>query len=276
MKLVFIGAGHFGLRCLELVCGLPEVRVTGVVTAPPVFSISYRPTGVTNVLHAGVAGDAEAQGVPVAILQQRMNESGLLESVQTWQPDAFLVVGWYHMIPKAWRALAPAYGLHASLLPDYSGGAPLVWAMINGETKTGITLFQMDDGVDSGPIADQSKEPIHPTDTIATLYPRIERSAGWSCCDTPCLPWRLERSHSDRKTRTSAASCPSAHPRMGASTGRRMRSLSIVSCVPRPCLAPARLARWTVSSSPSGQGDAKANRNRKHPGWCKKRAAALP
>lgn len=174
MKLVFIGAGHFGLRCLELVCGLPEVSVTGVVTAPPVFSISYRPTGVTNVLHAGVAGYAEAQGVPVAILQQRMNESGLLESVQTWQSDAFLVVGWYHMIPKAWRALAPAYGLHALLLTDYSGGAPLVWVMINGETKTGITLFQMDDGVDSGPIADQSKEPIHSTDTIATLYPRIE------------------------------------------------------------------------------------------------------
>jgi methionyl-tRNA formyltransferase len=76
--------------------------------------------------------------------------------------------------PKEVERTASAYGLHASLLPAYSGGASLVWAMINGELKTGITLFQMDDGVDSGPIAGQKEEPIYPVDTIATLYARIE------------------------------------------------------------------------------------------------------
>ena len=81
------------------------------------------------------------------------------------------------MIPRNWRKIAPAYGLHASLLPDYSGGAPLVWAMIKGETKTGITCFQMNDGVDSGPIAGQREESISPDDTIATLYSRIEQQA---------------------------------------------------------------------------------------------------
>jgi methionyl-tRNA formyltransferase len=94
--------------------------------------------------------------------------------VSKWNPEAFLVVGWYHMIPKRWRELAPAYGLHASLLPDYSGGAPLVWAMINGESETGITLFKMDSGVDSGPVVGQKSEPIWNDDTIATLYERIE------------------------------------------------------------------------------------------------------
>ncbi|WP_123661389.1 methionyl-tRNA formyltransferase [Pusillimonas sp. NJUB218] len=103
-----------------------------------------------------------------------MNDSALLDVVRSWRPDAFLVVGWYHMVPKSWRDLAPAYGLHASLLPDYSGGAPLVWAIINGEKKTGITLFQMDDGVDSGPIVAQAEEPIFEDDTIAALYERIE------------------------------------------------------------------------------------------------------
>jgi methionyl-tRNA formyltransferase len=57
---------------------------------------------------------------------------------------------------------------------DYSGGAPLVWAMINGENLTGITLFEMDDGVDTGPILGQTEEPIYDDDTIATLYARIE------------------------------------------------------------------------------------------------------
>ena len=89
-----------------------------------------------------------------------MRDPALLEKVACWKPEAFLVSGWYHMVPRKWRALAPAYGLHASLLPDYSGGAPLVWAMIKGEEKTGITLFQLGDGVDDGPILGQAETPI--------------------------------------------------------------------------------------------------------------------
>jgi methionyl-tRNA formyltransferase len=175
MKLVFIGASTFGLKCLEACLEIPEVEVTGIVTAPKTFSISYNPQGVTNVLHGDVFETALAHNIPAATLERSMNELGLLETVAAWEPDAFLVAGWYHMIPKRWRELAPAFGLHASLLPDYSGGAPLVWAIINGETRTGITLFQMNDGVDSGPIAGQREEPIYPDDTIATLYARIEQ-----------------------------------------------------------------------------------------------------
>lgn len=174
MNLVFIGASRFGLRCLELACRTSGCAVTGVVTAPQTFAISYRPEGVNNVLYADVASYAADRGLPCRTLVRSMAEPGLLEAAASWKPDAFLVAGWYHMVPKAWRDLAPAYGLHASLLPDYSGGAPLVWAMINGETKTGITMFQMDDGVDSGPIVAQADELIHADDTIATLYGRIE------------------------------------------------------------------------------------------------------
>jgi len=175
MRLVFIGASAFGLRCLQECLGLPELQVSGVVTAPQTFSISYRPSGVTNVLHADVAGLANAHKIPVQTLEHSMNDPDLFEVVAAWAPDAFLVAGWYHMIPKRWREFAPAYGLHASLLPDYTGGAPLVWAIINGESKTRITLFQMDGGVDAGPIAGQKEEVIYPDDTIATLYARIEQ-----------------------------------------------------------------------------------------------------
>lgn len=174
MNIVFIGASTFGLRCLDACIEVPGIRVVGIVTAPQTFVISYRPTGVTNVLHADFVTTAEARRIPVEVLQGSMNDSALFDVVTRWKPDIFVVAGWYHMIPKRWRALAPAYGLHASLLPDYSGGAPLGWAMINGETRTGITLFQMDDGVDSGPIAAQAQETIRPDDTIATLYARIE------------------------------------------------------------------------------------------------------
>lgn len=174
MRLVFIGASHFGLRCLDAVLQLPGIQVVGVVTAPATFHISYRPSGVTNVLHADISSFTTARSLPTMILRDGMKDPALLDAVRSWQPDAFLISGWYHMVPRSWRELAPAYGLHASLLPDYSGGAPLVWAIINGEERTGITLFKMDDGVDSGPIAAQASEPILADDTIATLYARIE------------------------------------------------------------------------------------------------------
>lgn len=173
MRLVFIGASRFGLQCLDVATQITDIEVVGVVTAPATFSISYRPSGVKNVLHADVTGFAEKRGIPIVKIDNGMGAPGLLEMVRQWRPEAFLIAGWYHMIPRAWREVAPAYGLHASLLPDYSGGAPLVWAMINGEKLTGITMFRMDDGVDSGPIVDQFAEPIHASDTIATLYERI-------------------------------------------------------------------------------------------------------
>jgi len=175
MDVVFIGTTRFGLRCLEAIAALPQCRVVGAVAAPPEFPISYRPDGVRNVLHADVPGFCEARAIPCALLAAGMNEPALLERVRGWRPDAFLVAGWYHMVPRAWREIAPAYGLHASLLPDYSGGAPLVWAMINGERETGITLFQLAGGIDDGPIVAQAATEIRPDDTIATLYERIER-----------------------------------------------------------------------------------------------------
>ena len=174
MRVVFIGASKFGLRCLHVLRNLDWCEVTGAVSAPPKFPISYRPEGVTNVLHADIESYCQSHDIPCTVIQQGMKDDVLFERARSWKPDMFLVAGWYHMIPKRWRNLAPAYGLHASLLPDYSGGAPLVWAMINGEKKTGITFFQFDDGVDSGSVLGQAETEIHDDDTIASLYARIE------------------------------------------------------------------------------------------------------
>ena len=65
MNIVFIGASKFGLHCLEACTEIPEVNVVGVVTVPHTFSILYRPSGVTNVLHADVAAIAMDQNIPV-------------------------------------------------------------------------------------------------------------------------------------------------------------------------------------------------------------------
>lgn len=174
MRVVGIAASIFGLKCLEELRQLDGCELVGVVTAPKKFPISYRPEGVNNVLFADVAEFCAVQKISCETISSGMNDPSLLSKVASWRPDIFVVAGWYHLLPLSWRNLAPAYGLHASLLPKYSGGAPLVWAMINGERETGISFFQFDAGVDSGPLVGQKTVSIESADTIATLYAKIE------------------------------------------------------------------------------------------------------
>lgn len=174
MRVVFIGASSFGLKCLAAIHRLPDVSVVGVLTNSRTFSISYSDKPVTNVLHADFLTWAAQHALPCHEMVRSMRDEALIDWVRSLEPQLFVVVGWYHMVPQTLRNIAPAIGLHASLLPDYSGGAPLVWAIINGENRTGITLFQMDEGVDSGPIIGQEEEDILATDTIGSLYTRIE------------------------------------------------------------------------------------------------------
>jgi methionyl-tRNA formyltransferase len=174
MKIVFVGASKFGLRCLKSMIPLPGCELVGAITVPQTFPISYRPQGVTNVLHADLKSYCDLNNINCWVMTQGMNDSDILDHVQKLSPEMFIVVGWYHMLPKSWRDIAPAFGLHASILPDYSGGSPLIWALINGEAKTGITLFELTEGVDSGQIIGQKSTNIFKKDTIATLYQRIE------------------------------------------------------------------------------------------------------
>ena len=125
-RIIFIGASTIGLQCLEIMTQSPLYNVIGAITLPETFPISYRPEGVKNVLFADIKKYCASYDIKCIVMKQGMKESDLFEQVKTWSPDLFIVVGWYHIIPKSWLDLAPAYGLHASLLPDYSDGAALV------------------------------------------------------------------------------------------------------------------------------------------------------
>lgn len=174
MRVVFIGASSFGLKCLKSISSFKGVEVSGVISNKKKFSISYSNKPVINVLHAEFEGFTKKYKIPYYEMKSNMKEEGLNLFLQSVNPEFIVVVGWYHMVPKEILALCPCGGLHASLLPRYSGGAPLVWAMINGEKETGITFFLFDKGVDNGPIIGQAKVEITDTDTIATLYGKIE------------------------------------------------------------------------------------------------------
>ena len=175
MRVLLVSTTSLGLKLLKKIQKDREIEVVGIVTGNQNFSISYAPGGVNNVMHADFATFSRRHKIPVWTMNERMTEPGLFDFVQECRAESILVVGWYHMIPKVWLETWPTFGVHASLLPKYTGGAPLVWAMINGESETGVTFFKFDQGVDSGPIVAQRRVIISKKDTINTLYRKIQK-----------------------------------------------------------------------------------------------------
>lgn len=174
MRIVFLGASRLGHRCCDRILSRELVEVAGILTAPREFRISYSANPVTNVLHADFTDLGRRHGIPVIEMRGTMREC--VESVAALRPDFLLVAGWYHLVPKAMRDLASrgCAGLHGSLLPKYRGGAPLVWAMINGERETGVTFFYFSDEVDAGDVIAQKVLSIEASDTIREVLAKAE------------------------------------------------------------------------------------------------------
>lgn len=177
MRIVFFGASRLGYLCCEQLLKMNET-VQCIFTIPEEFNIKYKhePSSkvVKNYLYRDLSILGEQFGVPVYKINQ--NISDFQETISKLQPDFILVVGWYYQIPKKILSIPRkgAAGIHASLLPKYRGNAPLVWAMINGEPETGISLFYFDEGVDTGDIIAQKKIQIEENDTIKELLEKVE------------------------------------------------------------------------------------------------------
>lgn len=153
-------------------------KVSGVVTLKEKFKISYSKEPVKNVMFVDFSQYCKENSIPIYVMQENMHEKALVEKLRIWKPDIIVVVGWYHIIPEEIRSIPKlgAVGFHASLLPKYRGCAPLVWAMIQGEREVGLSLFVLDEGVDTGALIAQAKIPVLMKDTIAAVYKKVEEA----------------------------------------------------------------------------------------------------
>jgi len=173
MKIIFLGATQYSLEMLEslITQGFKPSVIFGISKK---FKISYASEGVINFNYGNLELLAKMEAIEYHEINGEIGKKfeDFYEVIKNHKPDLILVIGWYYMVKRKIRELARfgAWGVHASLLPDYAGGSPLVWAMINGETKTGVTLFQLDDGVDTGDIIDQKAFTIKSNDTIKSVY----------------------------------------------------------------------------------------------------------
>lgn len=166
-KIVFMGTPEFAVGSLKaLVEG--GYDVVGVVTVPD------KPSG--RGLKVNMSAVKEyALGLNVPIMQPvSLKEPAFLEQLESLEADCFVVVA-FRMLPQVVWSMPRlgTFNLHASLLPQYRGAAPINWAIINGETRTGVTTFLLDKQIDTGNIIFQQECEIAPQENIGSLYDRL-------------------------------------------------------------------------------------------------------
>lgn len=179
-SIVFLGCTKFSEQILQFLIK-EKVKIKAIFSIPREFSISYSKEKVINSNYVDLSDYAKKIDVPYHLIESK-DTRRLIDfenELKLMQPEVILAAGWYFMIPKKIRNIARhgAWGLHASILPHYAGGAPLVWALINGEKETGVTLFRMDDGVDDGDIISQKSFHINDHDNIKTLLIKTTKAS---------------------------------------------------------------------------------------------------
>lgn len=167
MRIVFFGTPDFAVASLEALIEA-NFSVVAVVTAPD------KPAGRGQQIQASpVKVFAESKNLPV-LQPLKLKDPAFLEELKSYQADLQVIVA-FRMLPEAVWDMPPlgTFNLHASLLPNYRGAAPIHWAVINGETETGVTTFFLQHEIDTGDLLFQEKESISPTDTTGQLYERL-------------------------------------------------------------------------------------------------------
>lgn len=157
MRIIFLGTPEFAVPSLEKLIAWPKVEVVGLVCQPD------RPSGRGQKLSLPATKlVAQARGVPVMQPERLSRSPETLSAMEALKPDMLVMVAFGQILKRPVLEMAP-YGVlnvHGSLLPRYRGAAPINWALINGETETGITTMQTDIGVDTGHMLLKQAVPI--------------------------------------------------------------------------------------------------------------------
>jgi methionyl-tRNA formyltransferase len=168
LRIIFMGTSAFASPSLEALI-TNGYQVVAVVSAPD------KPQGRgQKVLAPPIKQTAQTYNLPI-LQPESLKDRQFLEALASYRADLQVVVA-FRMLPSVVWSM-PRLGtinLHASLLPQYRGAAPINWAIINGEQETGVTTFFIEETLDTGNILLQRKEPIHPRDTFDTLSVRLQ------------------------------------------------------------------------------------------------------
>lgn len=167
LRIIFMGTPEFAVPSLEILVE-HKFNVVAVITAPD------KPQGRgQKIVYSPVKESAIRNSIPV-LQPTNLKSEEFLTELKSYNANLQVVVA-FRMLPEVVWAMPSigTFNLHASLLPQYRGAAPINWAIINGEKETGATTFFLKHEIDTGSIIYQEKIPIDDKDTVGTLYERL-------------------------------------------------------------------------------------------------------
>ena len=166
-SIVFMGTPEFAVAILKHL-HTNGIDIRAVITAPD------KPSGRGQKMHQSAVKHYALENGLNILQPTNLKDPAFLSDLEALHADLFVVVA-FRMLPQAVWSM-PSKGtinLHASLLPNYRGAAPINWAIINGEHETGVTSFFIEQEIDTGKIIEQSKVTIEENETVGTLYERL-------------------------------------------------------------------------------------------------------
>lgn len=168
-----MGTPAFARRSLEYLYNNTRHEILAVITGP-----DKRSGRGLKVIPTDVKSAATSFGLPV-FTPVSLKDENFIEHMRNLRADIFVVVA-FRILPKKLFSIPPhgSINLHGSLLPKYRGAAPINWAIINGETETGLTTFFLKKKIDTGNVIYQEKIEIGPEETFSELYDRMSEMAG--------------------------------------------------------------------------------------------------
>jgi methionyl-tRNA formyltransferase len=180
LRIVFFGTAELACASLAALHRTPGFLIPAVVTQPDRAKgrdLRLQPTPVK----------ARALQLGLEVWQpERARAPEFVERLRTTQPDLIAVAAYGQILPPAILDL-PRYGclnVHASLLPKYRGAAPIQWALLNGDSHTGVTIMKMDPGLDTGDVLTQQTTPINSNDDAQSLHDRLAALGAGMLVDT--------------------------------------------------------------------------------------------
>ena len=168
LRVIFMGSPAFAVASLTRL--LADGHTLALVVTQP-----DRPAGRGQDLRPPPVKLAAGRHGLRVLQPEKLNEPDVLATLTAVQPDVIAVAAFGQFLPRTVRELPPlgCVNVHASLLPKYRGAAPINWALIAGETKTGVTIMRIEEGMDAGPMLMQRAIPIAPEDDAGTLHDRL-------------------------------------------------------------------------------------------------------
>lgn len=211
MRIVFAGTGEFGIPCLEALVASDDHFVLSVITQPD------RPAGRAQKLLASPIKECALRHQLTVFQPEDVNSATSLSQIRYQKPDLMVVVAYGQILKKPILELPElgCWNVHGSLLPKYRGASPIAAAVRDLQRRTGVTIMQMNEGLDTGDILGKVATRIRPGETTGLLHDRLAKKAG------PLLLYLLERAKKGKlKSARQNSQEASVAPRMKKEDGK--------------------------------------------------------